>query len=145
MEAALQSLPDTSPAKQNPEWCVFYNKQLYLNPGLPEVRKLVSDGVSEIVGGYAVDGIIFDDYFYPYPAEGEFLRSGSGEMLPRMETEAKLLDFRHRTVCTATRWHGRRADMSIFLRLRFTGSLQMKKRRTRLCSTGGIRRLTGQV
>ncbi len=71
MEAALEALPDTSPAKQNPEWCVFYNKQLLLNPGLPEVRKLVSDGVSEIVGGYSVDGIIFDDYFYPYPAEGE--------------------------------------------------------------------------
>ena len=71
IEAALDSLPDTSPAKQNPEWCVFYNKQLLLNPGLPEVRKLVADGVSEIAEGYAVDGIIFDDYFYPYPAEGE--------------------------------------------------------------------------
>lgn len=52
---------------------MFYNKQLYLNPGLPEVRKLVSDGVSEIVGGYAVDGIIFDDYFYPYLPRARYM------------------------------------------------------------------------
>ena len=96
MEAALQSLPDTSPAKQNPEWCVFYNKQLYLNPGLPEVRKLVSDGVSEIVGGYAVDGIIFDDYFYPYPAEGEIYDDSDAYALYGGELE--LGDFRRESV-----------------------------------------------
>ncbi|MGN1113666.1 MAG: glycoside hydrolase family 10 protein [Oscillospiraceae bacterium] len=37
----------------------------WLNPGVPEVRKLIADGVKEIVENYQVDGIHIDDYFYP--------------------------------------------------------------------------------
>lgn len=37
----------------------------YLNPAYPEVRKLIVDGIKEIVEKYPVDGIHFDDYFYP--------------------------------------------------------------------------------
>ncbi len=61
-------LPDGSPAKEHPEWTVAYaDGKLYYDPGLPEVRQLVADGVREIVENYNVDGILFDDYFYPYP------------------------------------------------------------------------------
>ncbi len=35
------------------------------DPQYEEVRKLITDGVKEIVEGYDVDGINFDDYFYP--------------------------------------------------------------------------------
>lgn len=70
-EAAMATLSESSPARLHPEWCVFYGGQLWLDPGIPEVRALVADGVAEIVRGYDVDGVIFDDYFYPYPAEGE--------------------------------------------------------------------------
>ncbi len=38
---------------------------IYYNPALPRVRDLVTDGVLEIVRNYDVDGIHFDDYFYP--------------------------------------------------------------------------------
>ncbi len=38
----------------------------YYNLGLPEVRTMIADGVAEIVENYPVDGVIFDDYFYPY-------------------------------------------------------------------------------
>lgn len=38
---------------------------LYYNPAVPECRQLIIDGVKEIVTGYQVDGIHFDDYFYP--------------------------------------------------------------------------------
>ena len=41
------------------------NGQLYLDPGYPEAVKLITDGVAEIVKNYDVDGIHFDDYFYP--------------------------------------------------------------------------------
>ncbi len=38
---------------------------VYYNPALQEVRDLVTEGVIEIVKKYDVDGIHFDDYFYP--------------------------------------------------------------------------------
>ena len=38
---------------------------LYYNPSVPAVRKLIVNGVKEIVENYDVDGIHFDDYFYP--------------------------------------------------------------------------------
>ena len=38
---------------------------IYLNPAKKAVRKLITDGVVEIVKKYDVDGIHFDDYFYP--------------------------------------------------------------------------------
>ena len=37
----------------------------YYVPTAAATQKLVLDGVREIVGGYAVDGIHYDDYFYP--------------------------------------------------------------------------------
>ena len=35
------------------------------NPALPATRQLIVNVVKEILENYAVDGIIFDDYFYP--------------------------------------------------------------------------------
>ena len=67
----LSALPETSPARQHPDWVVAYaDGRMYFDAGHPEVRQLVVDGVKEILDGYEVDGIHFDDYFYPYPQEG---------------------------------------------------------------------------
>lgn len=63
--ADTEKLAENNPARLHPEYTVEYKNALYYNPGLPEVRKLVTDGVSEIVKNYDVDGIHFDDYFYP--------------------------------------------------------------------------------
>ncbi len=61
-------LPDGHPAKEHPEWCVKYaDGKIYFDCGIPEVRQLVADGIKEIIEGYDVGGIVFDDYFYPYP------------------------------------------------------------------------------
>lgn len=38
---------------------------VYYNPGSTQARKLIVNGVREIVANYDVDGIHFDDYFYP--------------------------------------------------------------------------------
>ncbi len=68
----ISALPKDSPAAKNPEWVRAYaDGKLYFDAGIPEVRELVSDGVREICENYDVDGIIFDDYFYPYPTDGE--------------------------------------------------------------------------
>ncbi len=56
---------------QHPEWCIKYGKRYIMNPGLPEVRAHVNQIVAEIVTKYDVDGIHFDDYFYPYKIAGQ--------------------------------------------------------------------------
>ncbi len=42
-----------------------YSGGYYYNPAVPEVRQLVVNGVKELVQNYDLDGIHFDDYFYP--------------------------------------------------------------------------------
>jgi len=67
----VSTLAPSNPARLHPDWTVPYaDGNLYFNPGIPEVRQLVTDGVAEIAQNYAVDGITFDDYFYPYPVSG---------------------------------------------------------------------------
>ncbi|WNX83728.1 family 10 glycosylhydrolase [Agathobaculum sp. NTUH-O15-33] len=61
----LDALPESSPAKQHPEWVVEHDGNYYFDPGLPSVQELVADGAMEIVERYEVDGIHLDDYFYP--------------------------------------------------------------------------------
>jgi uncharacterized lipoprotein YddW (UPF0748 family)/N-acetylmuramoyl-L-alanine amidase len=60
------SLASSNPARINPNWVVKYSDgDLYFDPGIPEVRKLIIDSVVEIIQNYDVDGIHLDDYFYP--------------------------------------------------------------------------------
>ena len=44
---------------------VLVSNGLYLNPASSEARRLIIDGVREVISNYKVDGIHFDDYFYP--------------------------------------------------------------------------------
>ncbi len=63
----VNALAERHPARLSPWLTVAYAGELYYNPGLPEARALVAAGVKEIVENYDVDGVLFDDYFYPYP------------------------------------------------------------------------------
>ncbi len=61
------SLPAGSPVKNRSDLTMAAGDgRLYLNPGEPEAMELVVRGVKEIIENYNVDGIHFDDYFYPY-------------------------------------------------------------------------------
>ncbi|MBX5451129.1 MAG: family 10 glycosylhydrolase [Thermogemmatispora sp.] len=66
---SLAALAPTNPARQHPEWVMRYARALYLNPGLPAVRRLLVATVEELLRRYDVDGIHLDDYFYPYPID----------------------------------------------------------------------------
>ena len=55
-------LKDADP--NNDKNICIYNG-VYLNPAENGARKLVIDGIKEILVKYQVDGIHFDDYFYP--------------------------------------------------------------------------------
>ncbi|MEV5507193.1 glycoside hydrolase family 10 protein [Streptomyces orinoci] len=59
------------PVRRHPGWAVPYGGKLYYNPGLPEVRHFVEDAMLDAVRRYDLDGVHFDDYFYPYPVAGQ--------------------------------------------------------------------------
>jgi uncharacterized lipoprotein YddW (UPF0748 family) len=61
------------PARLNPGWRFAYGGRLYYNPGIPAVRDFVQDAMMDAVTRYDVDGVHFDDYFYPYPVSGQSL------------------------------------------------------------------------
>ncbi|WP_181307514.1 family 10 glycosylhydrolase [Rufibacter sp. XAAS-G3-1] len=52
-------------AKQHPEWLIASGNLRTLDPGLPAVRNHIMTVIADIVQRYDVDGIHFDDYFYP--------------------------------------------------------------------------------
>ena len=43
---------------------LYVNNGIYLNPSKSEVEDLIVDGVVEVLD-YDIDGVLFDDYFYP--------------------------------------------------------------------------------
>lgn len=56
----------------NPELLLEYaSGQKIINPGLPEARGYIVSIVEEITQNYDIDGIHFDDYFYPYSGTSE--------------------------------------------------------------------------
>ena len=50
---------------EHPYYFMEWEGGLYLDPAYPEIRSLIAQGVGEIVENYPVDGVHFDDYFYP--------------------------------------------------------------------------------
>ncbi|GAA0933007.1 glycoside hydrolase family 10 protein [Nonomuraea longicatena] len=81
-------LPASHPARVHRDWVVKYGDRLYYNPGLPQVREHVTRVITDVVQRYDVDGVHFDDYFYPYPGGGgtfddraAFAKYGDGKKL----------------------------------------------------------------
>lgn len=82
-KTSLSLLPEGHPVKNRPELTMAcQDGKLYLNPGEPEARKLVVEGVKEIIENYNVAGIHFDDYFYPsnpgYNDQAAYSKYGNG-------------------------------------------------------------------
>jgi uncharacterized lipoprotein YddW (UPF0748 family) len=63
----LRSLPNNRKA----DWFFRYGNKYYFNPASPSVRQYLVNVVKDIVIRYDIDGIHFDDYFYPYKIQGE--------------------------------------------------------------------------
>lgn len=51
--------------KGTDSYVIPWDNKLFFNPSCNEVQKLIINGVQEILDNYDVDGIHFDDYFYP--------------------------------------------------------------------------------
>jgi uncharacterized lipoprotein YddW (UPF0748 family) len=57
-------------SKTRPHLVRDYGKYLWLDPGEPETQEYSLGVVLDVVRRYDVDGIHFDDYFYPYREKG---------------------------------------------------------------------------
>ena len=60
-----KKLSDNNPYIKNPEIAIKTDNGIFLDPSNETAQQLISDGVKEIAENYDVDGIQFDDYFYP--------------------------------------------------------------------------------
>lgn len=66
--ADTSTLASSHVANQHPSWVREYGEYLWLDPGLPEVQDHTHRVIMDVVRRYDVDGVHFDDYFYPYPS-----------------------------------------------------------------------------
>jgi uncharacterized lipoprotein YddW (UPF0748 family) len=81
--------------KKHPDLVRHYGRQVWLDPGEKEVQEYSLSVVMDVVRRYDVDGVHFDDYFYPYkeldrsgnemdfPDEASWKRFGAGGKLER--------------------------------------------------------------
>ena len=58
-------------SKTHPHWMLTVGSVQILNPGIPEVRDYIIKIIVDILRRYDVDGIHFDDYFYPSGTTGD--------------------------------------------------------------------------
>ena len=91
------ALADNNPygtlGAESPGYFMEYDGGVYLNPAYPAVRSLIAGGAAEIAQNYDVDGIHFDDYFYP--SEDASLDSAAYEAYTQtVEQPLPLLEWR---------------------------------------------------
>ena len=66
---------------------------VYLNPASENARRLVKCGVLELISNYEIDGIHFDDYFYPTTAP-QFDYEFYNQYTAKVENPLSLEDYR---------------------------------------------------
>lgn len=63
--AVINTFAANHVTRTRPEWLLSSGSLRTLDPGLPAVRNYILDVVKDIVNRYDIDGLHFDDYFYP--------------------------------------------------------------------------------
>lgn len=84
---------------ENDDWVIDYKSGKYYNPAIPEVRELIVNGVKEIVENYNVDGIHWDDYFYP-ASDSSFDDSKAYADYTSAGGKLSLIDWRTQNIST---------------------------------------------
>src|SRR6059036_2146563 len=64
-------------SRTHPNLVRSYGKSLWLDPGEREVQEYSLSVIQDVVRRYDIDGVHFDDYFYPYPE-----KDSNGRVLP---------------------------------------------------------------
>jgi uncharacterized lipoprotein YddW (UPF0748 family) len=71
--SSTKTPPNVSPhlSITNPE-CVYpWGDDLWMDPGISLVQDKTYNVILDVVKRYDIDGVHFDDYFYPYPIDGK--------------------------------------------------------------------------
>lgn len=100
----------TDKKKNNDRYVLTYDGKLYYNPSVKQVQTLIVNGIEEIVKNYDVDGIHFDDYFYPTLGKNFTSNFDAQEY----ETYKKQQEKKNATYLTITDW--RRENVNTLVR-----------------------------
>ena len=100
------NLAENNLANTHPDWLCTAGEGLYLNPAVSAAADYVVQGVAELLQNYPVDGIHFDDYFYPTTDAAvdavQFAASGAADLAAwRRQNVTALVAKVHRTVKAA--------------------------------------------
>ena len=83
----------------HPDWVVTYGNIKVLNPGIPAVRAYIAKIIADVVRRYDIDGVHFDDYFYPYRVGNEeFPDDATFKQFPRGFAPNQKDDWRRNNV-----------------------------------------------
>jgi uncharacterized lipoprotein YddW (UPF0748 family) len=103
----FSKLAPNHPLVKHRDWAVSYpdgeRARLYFNPGIPAARKFVEDAMMEAVEKYDVDGVHFDDFFYPYPEGGDNTFHDQDAFQARADKSQSLENWRRDNVNTMVR------------------------------------------
>ena len=56
----------------DPDHCYAYSGYVWMDPGAPSIQARTEAVIVDVVERYDIDGVHFDDYFYPYPDDEDF-------------------------------------------------------------------------
>lgn len=110
---AKEVLPSNHMSRMEPQRFFRYNGQILFDPAYQENRDFICKVVDDITHRYDVDAIHIDDYFYPYPAQGQaipdnasYLKFGLGRNLKdwRRHNVDLLIEQLHKTIKERKPW-----------------------------------------
>lgn len=83
---------------KNNGWLITNGKFTVLNPGLEETRAHIVKVCREIISNYSVEGLIFDDYFYPSGGTTETSSAPDYDLWQNSGTSLSIGDWRRENV-----------------------------------------------
>jgi len=105
--ADFAKLAPNHPLLKHRDWAIAYPEgktaRLYFDPGNPDARRFVEDAMLEAVRKYDVDGVHFDDFFYPYPEGGGHDFKDDASFAKRADRAQSRDDWRRENVNTLVR------------------------------------------
>lgn len=96
----VAALGKQSVTKREPQICVPYKNEYFLNPGHPQTKEYLMKLIREVVEQYDVDGVHFDYLRYPenaphFPDKLEYRRYGKGRTIEQFRRDNLTEIVRH--------------------------------------------------